>query len=345
MIRFSCIFSSGHGEFPSDTGLGKMLRKAGPPLVATLHFLMGCSGGAPAYASSKPEDYWQESQIICDGRKTAPTYFRKGIYAGVELSAGMGIAKGNDAFFRCKSIGHPDYAFALWGGWRALPQFAVALGFEGSNSISTGTTSVPVFLRIRSDILDRRISPYIQIDAGYTFQFAPSGRRAEELKLNTVPFPEKYRGFASAEEYLNAHIADYLDRFSGLPQDELDRIAAEERAREWKQLCSFSNGSRHFLPWETYEKYGCFSKDGFFGCITLGAGFGVGKEHGRLSLGISAGLAQYSGTVPLRTQSGKFLKFSVPDSLPDGSPVLVERTSIADNHLRAELRLRLSYDF
>lgn len=348
MRKFSLVFKLSPEELPAFSTLGRLLRKSVPPLMATLHFLMGCSGSAPAYAAPKPtqqETDPQKSQIAVDEQKTAPSHFRRGIYAGAEVSAGLCFALKDEDFFKGRRAGHPDYAFALLGGYRALPQFAIALGFEGSNSVSTGTTSVPVFLRIRSDFLDRAVSPFVQIDAGYAFLFAPSRRGAEDLMLNKEPFPEKYKGFASADEYLNAHIADYLDRFAGLPQDELDRLAAEERSREWQRLCSFPNGERHYLPWEAYGTYGCFSKDGFFGSITLGAGFEVGKEKERVSLGISAALAQYSGTVSLRTQSGKFLDFSVPAMLPDGTPVLTERSSLADNRWRAELRIRLSYDF
>ena len=353
MRKFSFVFRLSPEELPAFSTLGRLLRKSVPPLMTTLHFLMGCSGSAPAYAAEKPqlqEEHKQEaqpleSQIAINDHKTATKHFRRGIYAGAEVAAGLCFAGKDEAFFNGRRAGHPDYAFALWSGYRVLPQFAIALGFEGSNSMSTGTTSVPVFLRIRSDFLDRRVSPFVQIDAGYAFQFAPSRRGADDLKLNREPFPEKFHGFASADEYLNAHIADYLNQFSGLPQDELDRLAAEERSREWQRLCSFPNGRRHYLPWEAYDAHGCFSKDGFFGCITLGAGFGVGKEKGRVSLGVSAGLAQYSGTVSLRTQSGKFLDFSVPALLPDGTPVLTEHTSLADNSLRAELRIRLSYDF
>lgn len=341
MRKFSFVFRLSPEKLPAVSALREMLRKTVPPLMATLHFLMGCSGSAPAYAAPKPQQ--NEKQFVLNEKKAV--HFRRGIYAGAEVSAGLCLAGRDEAFFRGRRAGHPDYAFAIWGGWRALPQFAMAIGFEGSNSVSTGTTSVPVFLRLHSDFLDRRVSPFVQIDAGYAFQFAPSRRGAEDLRLNREPFPDKYKGFASADEYLNAHIADYLDRFAGLPQEELDRIAAEERSREWQRLCCFPNGERHYLPWEAYDTYGCFSKDGFFGCITLGAGFGVGKEKGRLSLGISAALAQYSGTVSLRTQNGKFLGFSVPAMLPDGTPVLTERTSLADNRLRAELRIRLSYDF
>ena len=358
MRKFSFVFRFSTDEFPAFSALWRMLRKSMPPLMATLHFLMGCSGSAPAYAAEKPqlqetpkqeaqppESHPSEPQIALNGHETAIKHFRRGIYAGAEVSAGLCFSGKDEAFFSGRRTGHSDYAFALWGGYRALPQFAIALGFEGSNSVSTGTTSVPIFLRIRSDFLDRRVSPFVQIDAGYAFQFAPSRQGAEDLKLNREPFPEKFRGFASAEEYLNAHIADYLNQFAGLPQDELDRIAAEERSREWQRLCNFPNGKRHYLPREAFDSYGSFSKDGFFGCVTIGAGFGVGKEQGRVSLGISAGLAQYSGTVSLRTRSGKFLGFSVPAHLPDGTPVLTERTSLADNRLRAELRIRLSYDF
>lgn len=289
--------------------------------------------------------------VSAAAQKAESGHFRKGIFAGAEISSGISLAispqSGSQVPSRGGTAGRlmPDYAFGLFCGYRILPQLAAAAGFEGSNSVVTGTTSLPVFIRLRCDLSDRKVSPFIQVDAGFAFQFTPSRRSSDDIAMNTEPFPERFSGFASADDYLDAHVSDYLGRFTGLPQDELDRIAGEERERERIRLCSFANGQRSYLPTEALRQYGHFSKDGFFGCMTLGIGVGLGKERQRLSLGVAAGVAQCSMTVSLRAQDSSFRNFSVADKLPDGTAVITECTSLRDKALRTGLRVRIGYEF
>jgi hypothetical protein len=66
-------------------------------------------------------------------------------------------------------------------GYRFSPHFVVAIG-SGAHGYSNRTwtcgdtvprkvenTCVPVFVRLRSDIQDKEVSPYLQIDLGYSF--------------------------------------------------------------------------------------------------------------------------------------------------------------------------------
>ena len=289
-------------------------------------------------------------------------HFRKGIFAGVEISAGVAAGKPHtiprahsEAVRNSGKSMMPDYAFGMFGGYRFRPQLAVAAGIEGSNSLATGTTAMPVFVRFRSDILDRRVSPMVQIDLGYAFQFAHSRRTTSELSFNTEPFPERYTslGFSTAEEYINYCVENLLKRHGQLTEEEAARLAAEERVRAANRLCDFSNGQRSYLPAEALNQFGCFSKDGFFGSLTAGVSIAVGKEQGRrqakeqnrIAAGVSVGLAQYSHSIPLRKSDNGHVTMSVPASLPDGTPVIIARTSMKDNALRLDIRLRLSWEF
>ncbi|GEM_PF-2487134 len=289
-------------------------------------------------------------------------HFRKGIFAGVEISAGFAAGKAHAIPGAHSGAGRnsgkglmPDYAFGMFGGYRFRPQLAVAAGIEGSNSVVTGTTALPVFVRLRSDILDRRVSPMVQIDLGYAFQFAHSTRTTSELSFNAEPFPERYTslGFSSSEEYINACIENLLKRHGPLSEEESVRLAAEERLRAANRLCCFPNGQRSYLPAEALDRLGCFSKDGFFGSLTAGVSIAVGgkqgkeqdRKRGRIAAGVSVGLAQYSHSIPLRKSDNGHVTMSVPASLPDGTPVIIARASLKDNPLRIDIRLRLSWEF
>ena len=299
--------------------------------------------------------------IAGNGKGKTPEWFRKGTFAGVEVSAGVvaepgdmtragnmkhGASGGNAKQLRL--FGMPDYELGMFIGYRFRPRIALAAGIGGSNSTVTGTTAMPVFLRLRSDIFDRRGSPIVQLDIGYAFQFAHSKRSTSDLSYNSEPFPERYTGlgFSSAEEYVDARIEEFMKQFGdNLSPEESDRLKAEERERARNDLCSFGNGQLSYLPAGTLDELGCFSKDGFFGSLTAGVSIGVGKGQSRLSAGVSVGLAQYSYSIRLRSPGNSFINMSVPASLPDGTPVIIAHTSIKDNPVRLDLRLRIGWEF
>ena len=105
-----------------------------------------------------------------------PEYFRRGLYVSVDFAPGT-VFNGR----RGNNESNSSYGTDITIGYRFLPQFALALG-TGSHSYSNKTltcgdtvrrkvenTCVPVFVRLRSDLFDREVSPYVQMDLGYSF--------------------------------------------------------------------------------------------------------------------------------------------------------------------------------
>ena len=117
-----------------------------------------------------------------------PEYFQKGAFFSVDLSAGNTF---NERI-------NTSYGIDMAAGYRFCPQFVLAAGFGGHSyknataTVSGGelrnnqTTSVPVFLRLRSDILDRKVSPYVQLDLGYSFVFLYSRDAADKIKYTDL---------------------------------------------------------------------------------------------------------------------------------------------------------------
>ena len=132
-------------------------------------------------------------------------YFQRGALFSVDLSAGNTF---NDRV-------NTSYGIDLTGGYRFCPQFVIAAGFGGhaytsaTATISGGelrnnqTTSVPVFIRLRSDILDKKVSPYAQLDLGYSFVFLYSRDAADNIKYNDQVFIHKVKemGFSTLDLY------------------------------------------------------------------------------------------------------------------------------------------------
>lgn len=103
-------------------------------------------------------------------------YFKSGVYVSVDFAPGT-LFNGK----RGNNESNSSYGTDLAVGYRFLPQCAVAVGI-GAHSYSNKTltcddnvrrkvenTCVPLFIRLRSDILDREVSPYVQMDLGYSF--------------------------------------------------------------------------------------------------------------------------------------------------------------------------------
>ncbi len=264
--------------------------------------------------------------------------FRKGTFAGVEMSTGTAIRASSQS---------TDYGLYIFVGYRFLPQIAVAAGIGGSNAMATSTTAMPIFIRLRSDILDKKVSPIVQADFGYAVQFAHSKRSTSELLYNSETFKERYTvlGFGSQEEYIDACIKEFMKHINGQSGEEAELLIAEERERIVNQLCCFFNGQRSYLNTDALDELGCLSADGFFGNLTAGISIGVGKEYSRISAGFSVGFAQYSHSIRLRDWENNFIKISVPATLPDGTPIIIARTSINENPILLDLRLRVSWEF
>ena len=103
-------------------------------------------------------------------------YFQRGVFVSVDFAPGVILNERTIDRERNSSTG-TDISI----GYRFRPQFAIALG-TGAHGCSNRTwtcgdtvprkvenTCVPVFVRVRSDLRDREVTPYLQMDLGYSF--------------------------------------------------------------------------------------------------------------------------------------------------------------------------------
>ena len=268
-------------------------------------------------------------------------YFQRGALFSVDLSAGNTF---NERV-------NTSYGIDMAGGYRFCPQFVLAAGFGGYSyknataTVSGGelrnnqTTSVPVFLRLRSDILDMKVSPYVQLDLGYSFVFLYSRDAADKIKYNDQVFIHKVKemGFASLDLYEEHFRNQYADK----TVQAVDALWKAELSR----LKQFTNGGYEYIPMEdVHVQYG---KKGLFFNLEFGAGWQV-CDNIRMNAGISAGLSQsYYGTC-LRTNDNRFLQFGRVDFLPyerDEDKVYVRTLGTPDFKDSFELDLKVKIGF
>ena len=272
-----------------------------------------------------------------------PEYFQKGAFFSVDLSAGNTF---NERV-------NTSYGIDMTAGYRFCPQFVLAAGFGGYSyknptaTVSGGelrnnqTTSVPVFLRFRSDILDRKISPYVQLDLGYSFVFLYSRDAADKIRYNDQVFIHRVKemGFASLDLYEEY----FRGQYAGQTSQAVDALWNAELSR----LKQFTNGRYEYLPMEdVHMQYG---KKGLFFNLEFGAGWQV-CDRIRMNAGVSAGLSQsYYGTC-LRTIDNRFLQFGRVDFLPyekEENKVHVRTLGTPDfkDNFELDLKVKIGFTF
>ena len=102
--------------------------------------------------------------------------YPKGVFISVDFALGVVLNERAVDRDRNSSSG-TDVSI----GYRFAPQFAIAVG-SGAHGYSNWTwtcgdtvprkvenTCVPVFIRVRSDLSDKEVTPYLQMDLGYSF--------------------------------------------------------------------------------------------------------------------------------------------------------------------------------
>ena len=270
-----------------------------------------------------------------------PDYFQKGAFFSVELSAGNTFNERINA----------SYGIDMAAGYRFCPQFVLATGFGGhaytvaTATVSGGelrnnqTTSVPVFIRLRSDILDRKVSPYAQLDLGYSFVFLYSRDAADKIKYNDQVFIHKVKemGFSTLDLY--------EEHFRGLHADKTAQTVDVLWNAELSRLKQFTNGRYEYIPMENVHlQYG---KKGLFCNLEFGAGWQVCDKI-RMNAGISAGLSQSFYGTCLRTNDNRFLQFGRVDFLPyekEENKVYVRTLGTPDFKDSFELDLKVKIGF
>ena len=270
-----------------------------------------------------------------------PDYFQKGAFFSVELSAGNTF---NERI-------NTSYGIDMAAGYRFCPQFVLAAGFGGhaytvaTATVSGGelrnnqTTSVPVFIRLRSDILDRKVSPYAQLDLGYSFVFVYSRDAADKIKYNDQVFIHKVKemGFSTLDLY--------EEHFRGLHADKTAQTVDILWNAELSRLKQFTNGRYEYIPMENVHlQYG---KKGIFCNLEFGASWQVCDKI-RMNAGISAGLSQSFYGTCLRTNDNRFLQFGRVDFLPyekEENKVYVRTLGTPDFKDSFELDLKVKIGF
>ena len=130
------------------------------------------------------------------GSNSQTPFFKKGLYLSLDFSAGAAFNERISERGRNSSYG-TDVAV----GYRFAPALAVALG-TGAHAYSNRTltcngtvlrdvenTCVPIFIRLRSDLLSREVSPYVQTDLGYSFMDLYSRDDMAAVSYADHPFP------------------------------------------------------------------------------------------------------------------------------------------------------------
>lgn len=90
-----------------------------------------------------------------------------GLWADISLSSGnllLASPLGDNSL----TMQQTDYAADAVLGWRFGSRLAVGAGATASCVIKSGAYSFPLFLRLRYDILDRTVSPYLNLDLGWS---------------------------------------------------------------------------------------------------------------------------------------------------------------------------------
>lgn len=134
------------------------------------------------------------SSLSASGEGDRNDYFRKGLYLGLDFSVGSAV---NENSGRARNT---CYGTDVALGYRFCPQMALAVGV-GTHAFSNRTltcggtvprkvenTCVPVCIRLRSDLLDRKVSPYVQVDMGYSFMFMYDRTDRGEVRYCDTPF-------------------------------------------------------------------------------------------------------------------------------------------------------------
>lgn len=103
-----------------------------------------------------------------------PSLRGSGFWMDVTLSTG-------NLFLESDEIGRPgareqiDYAADFAFGWRAGRHFATGAGMSAVTGLKSGTFSLPIYLSLRYDILDTFVSPYLNVDIGWSFAVSRYG--------------------------------------------------------------------------------------------------------------------------------------------------------------------------
>lgn len=125
-----------------------------------------------------------------------------GLWADISLSSGnlfLESSLGNGS----RTMQQTDYAADAVLGWRLGSRLAIGAGATASCVIKSGACSFPQYLRLRYDILDRAVSPYLNLDMGWSLA-ARSVLGEDAVQVADEPFytlDRRYVEFSNPDMY------------------------------------------------------------------------------------------------------------------------------------------------
>lgn len=195
---------------------------------------------------------------------------------------------------RKELLSHTGYDVTLKfaAGYKIVPQFTVGGGVGANVSVNTSisTFSIPVFVRLRSDILQKKVTPFVELDLGYAFMIKSSisGETSVYRHTEDGAFNKNNGWIAPTSDGLMLYYkkGDEIFEKSIVNNDE-DIKATMKECGLTESAIAFSSGNVNYTNVENYDTI----RDGLFGELTFGVGFKM-KKQGTFNLGVSCGLAQ-----------------------------------------------------
>ncbi len=299
----------------------------------------------------------QENLYFSQLKPKGSKHFHKGFYFGAQAAGGLAY---NERAFT--PYANWFYGLDMAAGYRFYPQLSFGLGFGGysyftrtsrgySAEYLQQTTSIPVFIRLRSDLLNKKFSPFVQLELGYSFIILNSQDADDKIKYNNDVFMDRVhaKGYETLEEYKTAFEKSLRDIHNDgiISLADLDALISQKWEAELISLKKFSNGRQDYIAGDnTHLQYG---KRGLFTSLDLGLGYKVG-DRARFNIALSIGLSQsYFGTC-LRTMDNKLLNYSRVDYLPsepEQEPIMVRTfgTENFRNSFDLDFSLKLGISF
>lgn len=269
------------------------------------------------------------------------SHFNKGFYLDVNASYGLEMKESS-----------MDYSIKAAGGYRFCPQLAVAVGFGGTNNMRDGITSVPVFIKFRSDFLDRKVSPYAALELGYNIMFNINRKDWKVILGNNQYTNEGVRNVTGTDvsnmsenemnDVVNDYLADYKQQLhnDGYKEDDITRMISEKDAL----MKCFPNATNEYVNPAEYADDIRFSQQGLYADIEIGVSFKV-NDINRVNVGLTAGYAGYTDALCIRTLDNKFPNFARIYTHRDGSKVMIQGYDPIMKRMRFHAGIKVGVSF
>lgn len=190
------------------------------------------------------------------------------------------------------------YGIGLGGAYRFPGRISLAAGLRGESVPRSSATAASVYLRAGWEILDRRISPYLDIEAGCAFQIPQIHHRISDPGDEAVRIldevQERYVPVTETQFMANVHSADVL-HFNG----------TYDIKRTYDPVWSRYYYEPVTGPLDLRYRY-LFSRHGPY--ARLGAGVCLPAGSHRMRIGLQGGIASCFRGIWARSDGNGFIR-------------------------------------